>query len=101
MLACGAVRYTRLAILIQDELIWTFAFVSGDTRLAVSFEQVRTSGWCNKTEMRATTVILGARIIVGQLSKRMIDVDIVGSMRSVAQHLQTITGELFRLANRF
>lgn len=47
MLTRGAVRYARLAVLIQDELIRTLALVRSDARLTVSLEQVRAGGRCD------------------------------------------------------
>lgn len=86
MLTRGAVRYACLTILVQNELIRALAFIGGDARLTVSFEQVRASGRCNEAEMRATAVVLRAGIVIGQLPKRVIGVDVVGPMGGVAQH---------------
>lgn len=99
MLTHGAVRYACLAVLVQDELIRALALVRGDSRLTVSFEQVRASGRCDEAEMRATAVVLRAGIVVGQLSKRVIGVNVVGPMGGIAQHPQVRAGEFLRPAN--
>lgn len=96
MLARGAIRYARFAVLVQNELIRALALVRSDSRLAVSFEQIRTGGWCDETEMRTAAVILRAGIVEGQLPKWMIRVNVVRPMSGVAQHLPMSTGELFR-----
>lgn len=44
MLACGAVRDALLAVLVQDELVRALALEGRDSRLAVTFEQVRAGG---------------------------------------------------------
>lgn len=99
MLTHGAVRYARLAVLVQDKLVRALALVRGDSRLAIPFEQIRASGRCNETEMRAAAVVLRAGIVVGQLSKGVIGMNVVGPMGGIAQHLQVRAGEFLRPAN--
>lgn len=45
MLASSAVGVTGLSILIQYELIRTFALVRRDTGLTVPLQQIRTGRW--------------------------------------------------------
>lgn len=99
MLTLGAIRYACLAVLVQNELIRALAFIRSDPRLTVSLEQVRASGRCNEAEMRAPAVVLRARIVIRQLSKRVIGMNVVGSVGGVAQHLQTRAGEFLRPAD--
>lgn len=50
--------------------------------------------------MRAVPIVRSAWILVGQLQKGMIDVNIVGAMRGITQDANILTGQLVRAHQR-
>lgn len=75
-LTCGTVGNASLSIRSQNELIRANAF---ETDRSV-FD------WRQETQAGTASVVLSARIGVSGLSERMVNVEIVGPVRRVAQH---------------
>ena len=77
MLRLGAVGDARHLVVGEDEV------VGAGARPLHAVEVV----WADQAEVRAAAVVVRARVVVGDLPQRVVDVHVVGPVRRVAQHL--------------
>lgn len=103
MLTSCAVCNASFAVAREEELIGTSALVARLALFNVSFDvQVGRFGWWRKqTQVRTSTISLTTWIRVWNLSQRMIDVNVVGTMCRIANRMHIFSSELVSSDDRF
>ena len=88
MLGLGTISNASSAIWSQDEIVWTSTG---------HFDTFAIGIRSNETQVRAAAIVILARVVIFQLTERMINLNVVWSMSGVSQNGHAFAGELVGL----